>query len=264
MIYILKFIAAFLLPPGLFVLLGIILSVYLWRRRQNFGRFAFSLSAVLTLLLYFSSTLLGAKLLGQPLENRYSQQEPAAAQVIIVLGGGSVGSVPDGAERGGLMSAGAARLLTAARLAKQHSLPVLISGGQVFSDGASEALVAERILLQLGLPQEQIIVETQARTTQENAAYTAALCRERGYHNVLLLTSALHMPRSMQFFERYLLRLPPIPVIIRSIRRVSLIRAGWCHSCRPLMLPVWLCTNMLVWPVPFYSTDLQRQAASSR
>jgi len=198
MIYILKFIAAFLLPPGLFVLLGIILSVYLWRRRQNFGCFAFSLSAVLTLLLYFSSTLLGAKLLGQPLENRYSQQEPAAAQVIVVLGGGSVGSVPDGTERGGLMSAGAARL------AKQHSLPVLISGGQVFSDGASEALVAERILLQLGLPQEQIIVETQARTTKENAAYSAALCRERGYKNVLLLTSALHMPRSMQFFERYL------------------------------------------------------------
>ena len=195
MIYILKFIAAFLLPPGLFVLLGIILSVYLWRQRKRFGRFAFSLSAFLTLLLYFSSTLLGAKLFGQPLENRYSQQQPAAAQVIVVLGGG---------ERGGLMSAGAARLLTAARLAKQHSLPVLISGGQVFSDGASEALVAERILLQLGLPQEQIIVETQARTTQENAAYTAALCRERGYHNVLLLTSALHMPRSMQFFERYL------------------------------------------------------------
>lgn len=203
MIYILKFIAAFLLPPGLFVLLGVILSTYLWRKRQHFGRFAFSLSAVLTLLLYFSSTLLGAKLLGQPLENRYSQQ-PYAAQVIVVLGGGSVGSVPDGTERGGLMSAGAARLLTAARLAKQHSLPVLISGGQVFSDGASEALVAERILLQLGLPQEQIIVETQARTTKENAAYSAALCRERGYKNVLLLTSALHMPRSMQFFERYL------------------------------------------------------------
>ena len=204
MIYVLKFIAAFLLPPGLFVLLGIILSIYLWRKRKRFGRFAFSLSVFLTLLLYFSSTLLGAKLLGQPLENRYSQQQPASAQVIVVLGGGSVGSVPDGTERGGLMSAGAARLLTAARLAKQHSLPVLISGGQVFSDGASEALVAERILLQLGLPQEQIIVETQARTTKENAAYTAALCRERGYKNVLLLTSALHMPRSMQFFERYL------------------------------------------------------------
>ena len=193
MIYILKFIAAFLLPPGLFVLLGIILSVYLWRRRQNIGRFAFSLSAFLTLLLYFSSTLLGAKLLGQPLENRYIQQQPDAAQVIVVLGGGSVGSAPDGTERGGLMSAGAARLL-----------PVLISGGQVFRDGVSEALVAERILLQLGLPQEQIIVETRARTTKENAAYTAMHCRERGYQSVLLLTSALHMPRSMQFFERYL------------------------------------------------------------
>ena len=103
MIYILKFIAAFLLPPGLFVLLGVILSIYLWRKRQHFGCLAFSLSAFLTLLLYFSSTLLGAKLLGQPLENRYSQQQPDAAQVIVVLGGGSVGSVPDGAERGGLM-----------------------------------------------------------------------------------------------------------------------------------------------------------------
>ena len=80
MIYILKFIAAFLLPPGLFVLLGIILSAYLWRQRKRFGRFAFSLSVFLTLLLYFSSTLLGAKLLGQPLENRYSQQQPASAQ----------------------------------------------------------------------------------------------------------------------------------------------------------------------------------------
>lgn len=204
MIYVLKFIAAFLLPPGLFVLLGIILSVYLWRKRKRFGRLAFGLSTFFTLLLYFSSTLLGAKLLGQPLENRYSQQQPADAQVIVVLGGGSVGSVPDGTERGGLASAGAARLLTAARLAKQHSLPVLISGGQVFSDGVSEALVAERILLQLGLPQEQIIVETQARTTKENAAYTAVLCRERGYHSILLLTSALHMPRSMQFFEHCL------------------------------------------------------------
>lgn len=127
----------------------------------TFRLLSFQLKRFLTLLLYFSSTLLGAKLLGQPLENRYSQQQPYAAQVIVVLGGGSVGSVPDGAERGGLMSAGAARLLTAARLAKQHSLPVLISGGQVFSDGVSEALVARaRILLQLGLPQEQIIVET--------------------------------------------------------------------------------------------------------
>ena len=80
MIYVLKFIAAFLLPPGLFVLLGIILSIYLWRKRQRFGGLAFRLSACLTLLLYFSSTLLGAKLLGQPLENRYSQQQPAAAQ----------------------------------------------------------------------------------------------------------------------------------------------------------------------------------------
>lgn len=64
MIYILKFIAAFLLPPGLFVLLGIILSVYLWRRRQNIGRFAFSLSAFFDAAVIFQLYLIGSKAAG--------------------------------------------------------------------------------------------------------------------------------------------------------------------------------------------------------
>ena len=202
MIYVLKFIAAWLLPPGVFTLLAAIISFKLWQKRSSAAlRLG---STLLTVLLYLSSTLIGAKLLALPLEGRYQQSDPRQAQVIVVLGGGSVGQTPDGAEQGNVSATGAARLLTAARLAQGYQLPVLISGGQVFSDGVSEAQLSGRILRQLGLPEERIIREEQARTTQENARYTAQLCAERGYSSVLLVTSALHMQRSVQFFERYL------------------------------------------------------------
>ena len=201
MIYVLKFIAAWLLPPGVFVLLAGALTYLLFKRRAGGVRY---LALVLTLGLYLLSTSLGARLLALPLEQAYRQQAVQDAQLIVVLGGGSVGGVTDGAEQGNLGPVGAARLLTAARLAKQYKLPVLITGGQVFDDGANEALLSARILRDLGLREEQIIPEQQARTTQENAQFTAQLCRERGYEHVLLVTSALHMPRSKYFFDRYL------------------------------------------------------------
>lgn len=201
MIYLLKFIAAWLLPPGLFIIMSAVLTYVLFKRRAGKVRY---FALVLTLGLYLLSTPLGARFLALPLEQAYKQQELQTAQLIVVLGGGSVGGVPDGAEQGNLGPVGATRLLTAARLAKQHKLPVLITGGQVFADGANEALLSARILRDLGLSDEQIIPEQQARTTQENAQFTAQLCRERGYERVLLLTSALHMPRSKYFFDRYL------------------------------------------------------------
>lgn len=204
MIYFLKFIAAWLLPPGLFVLLAAVFTYKLWQKRRRTGLPLCAACAVFTVLLYLAGTVFGAKLLALPLETKYQQSNPAQAQLIVVLGGGSVGGTPDGGESGNLTATGATRLLTAARLAKQHNLPILITGGQVFSDGASEAQVSRRILRQLGMSDEQIIVEEQARTTQENARYTAQLCAKRGVSSVLLVTSAMHMQRSVQFFERYL------------------------------------------------------------
>lgn len=209
MIYILKFIAAWLLPPGLFILMAAVLTYYLYK--QKAGRI-YKLALALTLGLYFCSTTLGARLLALPLEHYYKPQNPWGIDLIVVLGGGSVGGVYSGgpvgnvlknATAGSLTATGSTRLLTAARQARKHHVPVLITGGQVFADGANEAELSANILRDLGLPEEQIIVEPQARTTQENAEYTAKICEERGYKSVLLVTSAMHMPRSKYFFNRY-------------------------------------------------------------
>lgn len=210
MIYILKFIAAWLLPPGLFILMAAVLTYLLYK--QKAGRLR-HLALALTVGLYLCSTTLGARLLALPLEHYYKPQNPWGIDLVVVLGGGSVGGVYGGgpvgnvlkdAEAGNLAATGAARLLTAARVARQHHVPVLITGGQVFADGANEAELSAKFLRDLGFAEEQIIVEPKARTTQENAEYTAKLCEERGYENVLLVTSALHMPRSKYFFNRYL------------------------------------------------------------
>ena len=56
------------------------------------------------------------------------------------------------------------------------------------------------MLLELGVPAKQIFTDTEARNTTENAANVAALCRKKSWHNIVLVTSAFHMPRSMLNF----------------------------------------------------------------
>lgn len=52
-----------------------------------------------------------------------------------------------------------------------------------------------------GVPAQAIVKENQSDTTRENAVFTARLLRDRGIDRFLLVTSALHMPRSMASFQ---------------------------------------------------------------
>lgn len=83
MMYILKFILLWLLPPGCIVLLLAALTFYLFKRKAA-GKFA---AVLITLLLYFASLMPTAQLLTHGLESRYTQQSAVKADVIAVLGG---------------------------------------------------------------------------------------------------------------------------------------------------------------------------------
>ena len=91
MMYILKFILLWLLPPGFIVLLLAALTFYLFKRKAA-GKFA---AALITLLLYFASLMPTAQLLTHGLESRYTQQSAVKADAVAVLGGGAVSGVPD-------------------------------------------------------------------------------------------------------------------------------------------------------------------------
>ena len=93
-----------------------------------------------------------------------------------------------------------------------HYLDKLIAGGgQVFADSGTEATVAEKVLLELSVPPQQIFTDTEARNTTENAVNVAALCREQQWQKIVLVTSAFHMPRSVLNFADKGLDIVPFP-----------------------------------------------------
>lgn len=207
MIYLIKFIYSFVLPPGLFVVLLLLLVLWLWKRQR---KPAVALLAI-TLLFYLSTTQLVSHALIGSLEKRYPQPSEVQGDVIVVLGGGATSSTPDIDGEGNLSGAAANRLLVAVRLHRLTGLPILFSGGQVFSDTGNEANIAKRQLLGLGIPEEAILVENRSLNTEQNAVNTAELLKEKGYDSPVLVTSAFHMPRSVLEFKQAGVKVLPYP-----------------------------------------------------
>ena len=78
----------------------------------------------------------------KPLENYYVQPNLSALQdadAIVVLGGGSVGGVMDFDGEGQVGADPANRLFMGIRLHRALNLPIILSGGQVFSYTGTEA-----------------------------------------------------------------------------------------------------------------------------
>ena len=91
----------------------------------------------------------------------------------------------------------------------------LLTGGSGFMFGTdkSEAVLARELLLRLGVPDADIIVEPDSKNTFENALFTYELLKKE-YPNssLLLITAAWHMRRSMGCFDRVDLEYTPFSV----------------------------------------------------
>lgn len=197
MIYFIKSVYSFMLPPGLFVVLLLGVTIWLWRqsRRKSLALFG------ITILLYLSMTPLIGDLLMGSLERQYDKPELIQGDVIVVLGGGATSGTPDIDGEGNLYGSAANRLLTAVRLYRETGLPILFSGGQVFADSGNEANIAKRQLMGLGVPETDILTENRSLNTEQNATHTALLMKSKGLSHPILVTSAFHMPRAMIHFK---------------------------------------------------------------
>jgi uncharacterized SAM-binding protein YcdF (DUF218 family) len=54
----------------------------------------------------------------------------------------------------------------------------------------------------LGIPADSIITEIKSENTREHAVQLFPLLKDRGFKRILLVTSAMHMPRSMGVFRK--------------------------------------------------------------
>jgi len=142
----------------------------------------------------------------------------AKAPAMVVLGGAVSPPQLGGSEID--LHAGADRVWYAARLFHAGKAPLLVlSGGSDPEYQAySEARAMATFLADLGVPAQAMVLEEQSRNTRQNAANSAALLKSRGINRILLVTSALHMPRAVALFMAQGLQVIPAPTDFEAIQ----------------------------------------------
>ena len=195
--------------------LGLLLA---WRQRL---RSSMALGALAFVWLWAWSTPVLSLWLRGTVEDLYPPLPVATvpqAQAIEVLGGGI--APPSGKSTEINLNAAADRVWFATRLFHAGKAPlVLVSGGSdPERDAYSEARASAIFLVDLGVPAQTIVLEEASRNTRQNAAFSAALLKARGIKHILLVTSALHMPRAMALFAAQGLQATPAPTDFEAIQ----------------------------------------------
>lgn len=157
-----------------------------------------------------------AQILVSHLQRPFTSGAPvvwAASNVIIVLGAGVETPTTERIEANVLSRSrtlAAAVAYHACRLESSDCV-VIASGGDPRNAGATEASRIETLLIQLGIPQIDIKTESASRNTFTNAQHSSELVRESyPNRNIFLVTSSLHMKRSLLYFMHFGVSATPI------------------------------------------------------
>lgn len=170
------------------------------------SRLACGTAAIILLILGSGQ---GSQYLTRTLESQFPPQpvvQQPTADAIVVLGGGLASQRPGETTQ---LSSHADRLWAAAQLYKAQKAPlILISGG---SEGTPESVLAAEILQAWGIPLSAILTEEISRDTHQNALFSERILVRKHLHSILLVTSALHMPRAFATFRKTGLEVHAVP-----------------------------------------------------
>jgi uncharacterized SAM-binding protein YcdF (DUF218 family) len=143
---------------------------------------------------------------------------------VIVLGG-ATGSPGISKAHGQVPLGDAAERMTEpiALMRKFPNFELIFSGGEgrLVPNGTTEAELAGVFYTEQGVDMKRVTLESQSRTTRENAIRVAALLGERCQQPWLLVTSAWHMPRSMSEFQAVGCNVTAYPVDFRTGEETS-------------------------------------------
>lgn len=204
-----KALLLFLYPVGLACLLMVV-ALAAQRRRPRLATAAIALS--LTVLMLAGNSWVSLWMV-RALERRYLAPIPLpAAEAIVVLGGGTL---PASFPRPWVqLKEEGNRVVYAARLYREHKAPLVIlnGGGRWLGYAPSEAEQMAEVLEFMGVPASAIVEEPRSRNTHENAVNVKPILAAHGIHRILLVTSAMHMPRALMCFRHEGIDALPAPV----------------------------------------------------
>ena len=180
-------------------------------KRQR--RFAVGLVGCSALWFYVWATPFFTRVVGATLEKPYlvngrcpSARDFPVCDAIADMGGG-VGADTNHSDHI-YFNSSADRAYFSALLWKAGKAPVVMPSGRGLN------LADRMLLLDLGVPDSAILVENEARNTEENALLVDRLMQERIVERkarVLVVTSAWHMKRTLLMFEKYAPHIEAIP-----------------------------------------------------
>lgn len=205
-----KILAALILPPAGPILLALF---GLWLLRAKSRRWQHGGAALATLsllgLLVLSLPVVGNALMA-PLEPHppIAPEQLRRVQAIVILGGGSYFAAP---EYGGdtVSHYTLERLRYGARLGRESSLPVLVTGGAPFGGRAEAESMREALERDFGIKVRS--VESAARDTAENARLSAPLLKAAGVTRIALVSHGWHLPRAIALFRAQGFEVVPAP-----------------------------------------------------
>src|ERR1700682_5959200 len=192
-----------LLPTNFLIGVGLLVAILLATRFASLGRKLMVASVVLLAICGFSPL---GKLLLYPLEPLFAPWDaPRGAPAGIIVLGGSIDADLSAAHGAAIVRTAADRIIAAAALAHRYpNARVVFSGGNsnLVSHDAREADFAGALFESLGTSKARLMMERRSRNTQENAEFSKTLAAPKDGERWLLVTSALHMPRSIGLFRK--------------------------------------------------------------
>jgi uncharacterized SAM-binding protein YcdF (DUF218 family) len=188
----------------------LLVAAFVFRRHAGLAR-GCHVGALAVLLLCGNGWIVGA--LVRSLESANPPAPPAAtADVIIILSGGTLPQVPPRTTVE--ISDAGDRVLYGAELFRQQRAPRVVVTGDVGTGGLAPRPAADDmadLLHRMGVPPSAIVTERAALNTHDHAVNLCPMLTGQQVRRVLLVTSALHMRRSLGVFRHSCPSLEYIP-----------------------------------------------------
>ncbi len=233
MFFILSKILTYLFRPAIWLVILLALAIFLKNTRKRKR----SLWLGFLILLFFSNTFIVTKIAGLWAVN--PQPVTQIFDVGVVLGGSTVTYEKELHRityKGNID-----RLLQAVEMYNKGKIKkILVTGGSgnLIYSKFKEAKALRSFLLSIGIPKRNILMDTLAENTHQNAVYTKKILQQNPrIHSVLLFTSSLHMRRAIACFRHEGIEAQPYPT--------NLINTETHWNIEYMLIPD--VANFLIW-----------------
>jgi len=175
-----KIISIFIMPLPIFVLIGLLGLIFLYKNSIKKAKIFLSVS-LLGIIIISSKPF--ASVLLVPLESQYQSLKviPNDVKHILLLGGDKHN-----------------RAWEALRLYNLIPNSKIITSGYSFKGNTPEAVLTAKLLIASGVKKEDIIIHSMPKDTLEEALYVKKVLKDKKF---ILITSAYHMSRSIATFN---------------------------------------------------------------